>query len=177
LVKKYRDFEKKYQGVAFMGIDFNICEIFSIANELEKNKADFFRKAAEKFRDTKIRDTLIEIADEDNYNAAVFARIEEGFTKNECPATVFDPDNVDHLYLKAMAEDHVCNFDACKNLVGNETLLQILQMAVRMEKDALVFYTGLKNFVSKSSLENLERIIQEKLKNIGFLSTKLDELE
>ncbi len=159
-----------------MGIDFNICEIFSIANELEKNRSDFFRKAAEKFKDKNIRDALLEIADEDNYNAGVFAQIEEGFTKNECPATVFDPDNVDHLYLKAMAEDHVCNFDACKNLVGNESLKQILQMAVRMEKDALVFYTGLKNFVAKNSLANVELIIQEKLKNIGFLSQKLDDL-
>src|SRR5512136_1472620 len=108
-----------------MGIDFNICEIFNIANELEKNRSDFFRKAADKFRDKKIRDTLLEIAEEDNYNAGIFARIEEGFTSNECPATVFDPENIDHLYLKAMAEDHVCNFDACKNLVGNETLEQI----------------------------------------------------
>jgi len=160
-----------------MGIDFNICEIFNIANELEKNRADFFRRAAEKFRDKKIRNALLELAEQDKYNAYIFARIKEGFSETECPPTVFDPDDVDHLYLKAMAEEHVCNFDACKNLMGNESLNEILQMAIRMEKDALAFYTGLKNFVAKGSVENVDLIIKEKLKHIGILNKKLSELK
>lgn len=160
-----------------MGIDFNICEVFDIANELEKNRSDFFTKAADKFRDKKVKDALLEIAEQDNYNANVFARIKAGFSENECPATVFDPDNVDYLYLKVMAEDHVCNFDACKNLVGNEKLQEILKMVIRMEKDAVVFYTGLKSFVSKNSQENVDLIIQEKLRSIGVISKKLSEME
>ena len=159
-----------------MGIDFNICEIFNIADELERNRADFFRRAAEKFRDKKIIKALLEIAEQDKYNADIFARIKEGFSSTECPSTVFDPDNVDYLYLKAMAEDHVCNFEACKNLVGNETLDQILQMAIRMEKDTLAFYTGLKNFIAKGSVENVDLIIKEKTKHIGSLVKKLSEL-
>ena len=160
-----------------MGIDFNICEIFDIANELEKNRAAFFTRVADKFGDKKIKDALLEIAGQDNYNANIFARLKAGFSDAECPATVFDPDNADHLYLKVMAEDHVCNFDACKNLLGNETLQDILKMVIRMEKDAVVFYTGLKSFVSKNNQENVDLIIQEKLKSIGVISKKLSEME
>ena len=160
-----------------MGIEFNICQIFDIADELERNRADFFRKASNKFSDKKIKETLIEIADLDNYNAEAFAHIKEGFSSSDCPLTVFDPDNIDHLYLKAMADDHICNFDACKNMVGNETLEEILRMALRMEKDALAFYTGLENFVARNNVKNIDLIIREKTKHIGVIVKKLNELK
>jgi rubrerythrin len=160
-----------------MGIDFNICEIFDIANELEKNRAVLFRAAAKKYRDEKVRDTLLELADYAQKNANNFTRIREGFSKADCPLTIFDPDNVDYLYLKAMAQDHVCNLDSCKNLSGNESLEEILQMAIGMKKDAIVFYTGLKNFVAEGSQKNLDFIIKEKMDHLGILNKKLNELK
>jgi rubrerythrin len=159
-----------------MGIDFNICEIFDIANELERNRAVFFRSAVEKFSDKKIRNTLLELADRQKNAANNFARIKESFSRAECPLTTFDPDDINYLYLKAMAQDHVCNPSSCKNLSGNESLEEILQMAIGMEKDAVVFYTGLKNFVAAGGRENVDLIIKEKMTHIGILNKKLGEV-
>jgi rubrerythrin len=160
-----------------MGIDFNICEIFDIAKELEKNRAVFFRSAAEKFTDKKVRDTLRELADREQRNANNFARTKEGFTQAECPLTVPDPDNAEYLYLKAMAQDHVCSPGSCKVLNGSESLRDVLQMAIGMEKEAVVFYTGLKDFVPEGSQKNADFIIKEKMTHIAALNKKLSALK
>jgi rubrerythrin len=160
-----------------MGIDFNICEIFDIAKELEKNRAVFFRSAAKKFTDKKISDTLLELADREQKNANNFARTKEGFTQAECPLTVYDPDNAEYLYLKAMAQDHVCSPGSCKVLNGSESLRDVLQMAIGMEKEAVVFYTGLKDFVAEGSQKNVDFIIKEKMTHIAALNKKLSALK
>ena len=61
---------------------------------------------------------------------------------------VFDPDNEIALYLQAMADGHV--FDTSSNpaeqLTSNETIEDILKIALAAEKDSIIFYVGLTEF-------------------------------
>ena len=62
------------------------------------------------------------------------------------------------LYLKAIADGNV--FDMKKEpdeqLTGKETIEDILKLAIEAEKDSIVFYLGLKNFVPAEAGKDME---------------------
>lgn len=129
-----------------MGFTFNVCEVFHMAEEIERKGAAFYRKVVESFGDLETRRILLELADREEKHADVFAAIKKSLSEHECPPTAFDPDNEDAMYLQAMADEHVFNVkgDACTRLSGKESQQCLLKMAVELEKEALAFFLGLK---------------------------------
>ena len=62
-------------------------------------------------------------------------------------------------------------------LTGKETLEEIIQIALRAEKNSVCFYLGLKDLVSSDSgKEQVSRIIKEEMGHIAVLQTKLTAL-
>jgi len=163
-----------------MEFPFNVCEVFEIAEAIERNGAKFYQKVAEKFEDARVRKTLLELADWEAGHADCFATIRKNLSERECPPTAFDPDGEDALYLRAMADDHVFDVrtDPREKLTGKESCEEILQMAAALEKEALAFYMGLKAAVpTKAGREKVDVIIKSKMRHIGMLNQELVALK
>ena len=163
-----------------MAFTFNVCEVFEVAEQAERNSAKFCRRVADKCRDSHTRQVLLQLAEREEGHAAGFAAIRKELSeRGECPPTAFDPEGEDALYLQAMADDHVFNVrqDPCERLTGGESPEQILQMAVELEKEALAFYLGLKATVpTASGKDKVEIIIKAKMRHIGILNLELTGL-
>ena len=85
----------------------------------------------------------------------------------------FDPENEVALYLQAMASGHVFDLkkDMSLQLTGEESIEDVLNMAIQAEKDSIVFYTGLIKFVpAPAGREKVEDIIGEEQGHIVMLS-------
>ncbi|MFZ2146605.1 MAG: hypothetical protein WAV28_05235, partial [Sedimentisphaerales bacterium] len=55
-----------------------------------------------------------------------------------------------------------------------ETAEDILNYAIEAEKNSIIFYTGLKNFVSaKAGKDKVDEIIQEEMDHIAELNLRL----
>lgn len=79
-------------------------------------------------------------------------------------------------YLQAWADGHVFDMksDPVDNLSGTETLADILQMAIGMEKESIVFYLAFKDAVPKQSdRDQIDSILKEEMKHIATLTTRL----
>lgn len=162
-----------------MGFDFNICEIFDIAELIERNGERFYRTIAERFKGSDTREVLLELAGWEKKYADSLASIRKGFSEEQCPSTVFDPENKDSLYLRAMADEHVFDIkkDVAGQLTGQESKADVLKMAVELEKDAVVFYLALKGFIkTKSQQDKVDYIIEEKMNHIAVLNRELENL-
>ena len=161
-----------------MSFNFNICEVFEIAEELERNGDLFYRKISNCFDNEQTQKKLLGLADLDRRHSDKFAEIKKGFSQTECPPTVFDPDNEDALYLRAMADGHV--FDIKKDLcvlVSGQSEKKILRLAVKKEKEALAFYLGLKAAVpNQADKDKVETIIKAKMRQLGVLNQELAAL-
>lgn len=163
-----------------MPITFNADEIFEMAEEMERNGAKFYRKAAQNASDKQTKQMLLAMAGMEDAHLETFKNMREELSDHEKEATVFDPDNQSVLYLQAMADarDYEGKITPSKELTGSETPKEILKTALNSEKESVVFYLGLKSLVPpKAGKDKIEAIITEELSHITTLLNKLKELE
>jgi len=162
-----------------MPITFNANEIFEMAEEMERNGAKFYRKAAQNASDSQIKQMLLDMADMEDGHLVTFQEMRKELSGQEKGWTVFDPDNQSALYLQAMADAR--GFEGkitpTKELTGSETPKEILETALNSEKESVVFYFGLKSLVHpKAGRDKVEAIIIEELSHITTLLNKLKSL-
>ena len=162
-----------------MPITFNANEIFEMAEEMERNGAKFYRKAAENTSDDQAKQMLLDMADMEDGHLKTFQNMREELRDREKEPTVFDPNNEAVLYLQAMANYR--GYEGKKSpdeeLSGNETMRKILEIALNSEKESVVFYFGLKSLVPpKAGRDKVEAIIIEELSHITTLLNKLKSL-
>lgn len=162
-----------------MSITFNAFEIFEMAEQIERNGAKFYHKAAEDLSDRETRQTLLDLAAMEADHEETFADMRKQLSDEERELMVFDPENEMALYLQAMAGGHVFDLkkDLSQQLTGKEGTEDILKMAIGAEKDSIVFYLGLKDFVpAKAGKDKVDAIIKEEMSHITVLNRKLAAL-
>jgi rubrerythrin len=155
-----------------MSYDFNADDIFEMAQQIEKNGAAFYRKAAEKIQDPDNKAMLLELANMEDQHEKTFASMRSELSAKEKESTVFDPEGEAVMYLKALADTRVF----FEKTVDPSSMTAILKEAITAEKDSIVFYLGMKELVSKSlGQDKVENIIKEEMGHIRLLAGKLRE--
>ena len=163
-----------------MSITFNAFEIFEMAEQIERNGVKFYRKAAEGISDRDVRQMLLDFAEMEAEHEETFAGMRKQLSDEDRELRVFDPENEVALYLQAMANGHVFDLkkDPGEQLTGTETVEDILKLAIDAEKDSIVFYLGLKDFVpAKAGKDRVEAIIKEEMGHIAVLNRRLPALK
>jgi len=159
-----------------MSIFFNAAEILEMAVQIERNGAKFYRTAGANATDQSIQSMFDELAAMEVQHQATFSTILKEVTAKGTTATVFDPEDQGVLYLRAMADGRVFDTktDPSSKLTGKESLDQILNIAIGLEKESIVFYLGIKEMVrEKSDKEHIDRIIREEMGHITMLADAL----
>ena len=162
-----------------MPITFNANEIFEMAEEIERNGAKFYRKAAENTSDKETEKMLLGMAKMEDEHLVTFQQMRKELNDQEKGWTVFDPDDESAMYLQAMADarGYEGKITPMKEMTGNETTKEILDIALNSEKESVVFYFGLKGLVpAKAGRDKVEAIIIEELSHITTLLNKLKSL-
>jgi len=162
-----------------MAFSFNAEEMFEMAERIERNGAKFYRTAAEAISEASIRRRLVELAAWEEEHEKTLAAMRAQLTAEERTPTAFDPDEQSGLYLAAMADRRVFDVssDPTALLTCKETLAEILQGALGREKDSVVFYTGMLEYVPKRlGKDRIEGIIREEMGHIALLSKELRAL-
>jgi rubrerythrin len=162
-----------------MSIVFNADEILEMAEQIERNGAKFYRRAAEGSAGSGAKDMLLGLAKMEDDHEKTFADMRTKLSAEEKGGTVFDPYDEQAMYLKAMADGHVFNpkLDPSTQLTGEEPLEEILRTAVDLEKDSIIFYLGLKEMVPEVlGKDRVNSIIREEMGHIVMLSEKLADL-
>lgn len=156
-----------------MAYDFNAAEAFEMAIQIERNGAAFYRKAASLQGKESDKIFLETIAKMEDRHQAGFEEMKSALSDMEVSQTVFDPEDELSLYLKAMADAHggEGSPDVAEQLNGDESMIQIIEMAIGLEKESILFYVGLKDMVPpKLGREKIDEIITEERKHIAQLS-------
>jgi rubrerythrin len=156
-----------------MVYDFNAQEVFEMAVQIEKNGAAYYRKAASLQKNKANKEFLESIARMEDRHKAGFEEMKIAVSDMEKSQTVFDPQEELFLYLKAMADAHggEGNPDAANQLTGEETMSQVIETAIGLEKESILFYIGLKDIVpAKLGRSKIDAIIEEEKKHVAQLS-------
>jgi rubrerythrin len=158
---------------------FNADEAFEMAEKIEKNGAAFYRKAAEKAKNATTKNLFEELARWELGHREVFATMRSELASGQTEPLVFDPESETGMYLKAMADGHVfdTSVDVSKFFTGKESMEDVFKTALKMERDSIIFYLGLKDVVaSKVGKDKVGDIIKEEMRHIAFINKEIMSL-
>lgn len=162
-----------------MSITFNADEIFEMAEQIERNGAKFYREAAGNSSDADVKEMLLSLAAMEDGHEKTFAQMRQELSAEEKESNIFDPDDEVAQYLQTMADFHGTEgkVSPTEKLTGNESLADILKIALQAEKNSIAFYVGIKDMVSsKSGKAKVQAIIIEEMAHVSTIGGKLQTL-
>jgi rubrerythrin len=123
-----------------MPITFNADEIFEMAIEIEQNGAKFYKEAAQKASEEETKKMLLDMAAMEVGHIKIFQAMRTELTEKEKAEMAFDPYDEGALYLQAMADSHGTEgrVSLTQKLTGQETIKEIIEIALNAEKDTMV---------------------------------------
>ena len=160
-----------------MRYDFNADEIFELAMKIEENGAAFYRKAAAQQSDDANREMLQRLALMEDHHKSTFEAMRKTLSEAEKTQTLFDPQDESSQYLAAMAEGHGGEGSpkAADALTGKETVKEVIEIAMGLEKESILFYIGLRDMVPPQyGRDKMDDIIREERKHVIQLNTLLN---
>lgn len=162
-----------------MSITFNADEIFEMAEQIERNGAKFYREAAANASDADVKEMLLSMAAMEDGHEQTFAQMRKELSAEDKESNVFDPDNEAAQYLQTMADFHGTEGKASstEKLTGNESVAEVLKIAMQAEKNSIAFYVGIKDLlVTKSGQQKVQAIIIEEMAHVSTIGGKLQTL-
>jgi len=157
---------------------FTAVDVFEIAEKIEINGMAFYQATAERFTNPQAKHLLLDLAEKEKDHRRRFAILKDRYIHEpgEAPAPVADAESLENL--RTLAETHV--FLAQKDsgvLKGSESTEEIIFAALNFEKDSIVYFLGVKDFVDdENDKRQVDKIIYEEVEHIGDLSRMLREL-
>jgi len=158
-------------------MNFNIDEVFEIAEQIERNGARFYRKAAKNAKEFEHKKVLLELAEMEDQHEKVFAHMRARVKQPE-QNPIFDPNHEAAIFLQSFADGFVFDLksDPVDLLKGKESIADVLHLAIGLEKDSIVFYLGIeKILLNEADVSHMHAIIKEEMGHITLLGQKLAE--
>ncbi|MBN1461534.1 MAG: ferritin family protein [Armatimonadetes bacterium] len=159
-----------------MSFRFNADDILQMALNIERNGAKFYRTAAELEQTRSSSAMLQELAAMEDDHEKTFQDMRDNLTDEERKETTYDPHGELPDYLQAMADKGVFKkgLEPAKQLRGDESIEDILRLAIGMEKDSVVFYLALQELVpDRLGGARVDEILQEEIGHIAQLGDLL----
>jgi rubrerythrin len=164
-----------------MGDQFNAEEVLRMAEQIERNGQEFYRNASKAVDDFEVSKLLSNLAEWEKGHEALFASMRSDLSDEEQSKTAIDPFCESALYLKAMANDHVFKQETGGTLAGldgTDDAEKIIDIAIRFEKDTLLFFFGLERLVSRRlGKEKIYKVIDEEIGHISYLEKQRTRLK
>ncbi len=155
-------------------------EVLEVGERIERNGAKFYRRAAAICDDADISGLFVQLAQWEVRHIQVFKEMKEQLAEQKWELGDFAPDRVGEPDAQALAGLAVFGIqpDPAEQLTGQESRAEVLRIAIEKEKDSIVYYTGLKDFVPRQrDRETIEEIIQEEMKHVRILVQSLEQIE
>ena len=160
-----------------MNRKYNIDEILAMAEEIERNGADYYTRAAQMTTDERKRCRLEDLAQMERNHERIFSEMR---ASQPAVRASFDPDGEAGRYLGAIVDGKVFDYRAAPaaDLAG-KSLVDVYRKAIDLEKDSIIFYLGIRELVPEDlGNTQMDDIIREEMRHIVLLSDDLKkELE
>jgi rubrerythrin len=160
-----------------MNVNFNAFEVFEIAEQIERNGTYFYLKAAELFDEPKTCQTFLNLAEWEKEHERTFALMRQQLPEQNRHTPKPDDLLPDPRVMAGMAVFGIRS-DPAEELQGKQNESDVIRRAVEKEKDSIVFYHGLKEFVpAGADKDKINDIIKEEMKHIVILDQVLSKAE
>ena len=157
---------------------FSTKDVLEAAVKIEREASGFYAAAAKQAGAGAAAKLLGELSAMEAEHAALFEGMLGALTEKEKAVETSDPGNEMLYYLQTSATMH--GWEGKKGptgrLTGRESLTEILENAIAAEKEAVFFYTGVRDLVpGDAGREKVEKVLREEMRHVAQLSRMLAE--
>jgi rubrerythrin len=149
-------------------------EVLKIAEQMERNAARFYRKAAGLYNDPALSKLFSELAQWEKRHIQVFADMKNQFPEQAWEQGSADPERVEVARLEvppAVFDEHS---DPAEELTGTETRAEVFNLALKKERYTIGYYTSLTEFaLGQENVQVIKSILQEEKKHVRILTQSL----
>jgi len=154
-------------------------EVFEMAEQLERNGREFYRAAALGSEGDAV-ELFNRLADMEKRHEDIFHGMRNERTPEESIPSTADPDDLANKYLRSMVEGKIFHLagDPKKKLSGFKSPEEILKYAISLEKEAIAFYVGIKDSMSREAdRDRIDEIISEEKSHVVDLTEQLNNYQ
>ncbi|MFA5858547.1 MAG: ferritin family protein [Elusimicrobiota bacterium] len=139
---------------------FKPSEIIALAVELEKTGEAFYRAMSLKVNDPAAKKLLQSLSEDEVKHKETFSQMLRSAGEYK-PAENFDGEY--YYYLKSYSDEHVFNRQAADKYMNSQSITvdTVLSLSISAEKDSILYYTDLANFVPVQERGVVEKIIAQ----------------
>ncbi|OQA08902.1 MAG: Rubrerythrin [bacterium ADurb.Bin374] len=162
-----------------MMTNLSVDDLFAMAIEFERNGVAFYTRAAASAAGRPHAALLLRLAAMEQMHEKRFAALRRTLSEETASAAPFEPPEEKALYLKAMADTRVFPVSGPipEELANANGLADALRYAIDREKDSVVFYSTMQEFVPlHQGREQIQAIIAEELGHVHLLTAELAKL-
>lgn len=159
---------------------FNADEVFAMAIQMEDNGSRFYRAVAAKHEAAQDCVFLLKMAEMEDAHKLRFTDMRNKAAAQPAGTPSFDMYNEGGLYLAAIADGARTEGSprVLEEISGKESLADILRISVDLEKQAILFYLGIKDLVPADLGRDLiDGIIKEEQSHVVMLMEELKKIE
>lgn len=151
-------------------LTFSVDEVLEMAQDLERAGEDFYRRTAALTMEAPVRDALLQLAEMECAHLRAFARLREKLPEElraRPPRTPVETGEHSR-YVRALIRAHAFGPAPEARLASP---LDVLQRAIELEKDAIVFLLDLQELVPlRQGRREVERILDEERQHVRTLN-------
>ncbi|MGB9819979.1 MAG: ferritin family protein [Pseudothermotoga sp.] len=159
---------------------FNIDEVFEIAEQIERNGANFYTKAAERFPEYSKKSIFLKLADMEKEHEKRFHAMRLEVAKKEREIAQFlDPSGEAAVYLRSIANSKVFDLRADPTIKFKDvrSVTELLRIAIDLEKDSIIFYLGIKESIPEGlGKDKIDLIVKEEMGHVELLTNLIESL-
>ena len=145
---------------------FYLSEIVKFAIEKEEQSQALYKKLAENAKCEKCKTFFEQLVKEEVKHEEFYSKMLETVADEQSPAVQEDDEY--SAYMQEMIES--ARIAKTVEEIGADDMGAALDYAIAREKDSILFYTGMKNFVPAAAKEHIDVIIREEARHVAMLA-------
>ncbi len=152
-------------------------DVLEIAERIERNGAKFYRRAAGLVDDPDVSTLFVNLAQWESRHQEIFRQMKERLGDRRWEQGTLTPHRVASGNPGVMAGLAVFGVqpDPAAEIDGRRSKADMLRMAVGKERDSIIYYLGLRDFVgNEADQATIEEVIAEEKKHVRILMQSLE---
>lgn len=147
---------------------FNAAEIIDMGIEKEKKRRDFYGRVAKEFKEKDIRKLFGDLRDWEEAHVKKFTEIRDSVADEEIAESYQGEFGA---YIRSLVDDKLYREVTAASFAKNiKTPIDAISRGIGFEKDAILFFNELVEYMPSHNKEKVRELIDEEKKHIIYLS-------
>jgi rubrerythrin len=146
-------------------------DVFTMAVRIEENGLAFYDGATKKTEDEGLKKLFEDLAAMEKGHVSAFKQLRSTLSES-LGQGVWDPEGLAQSYLGAAADNHVFTYQAAQERLEDvNNADEVFDMALRFEKDSVVFFISMKAALpDDNGKAEIDKLIEAELDHIKMLT-------